>query len=375
MCYAIICMLLLQGLGPVSTMAGSSGDRGAGDDAHVLRIAMQQDMPNYNNFDLNSNSVWKDYVIGKWCWEGLSGLDPGGNIFPRLANDWTFDDTTLTVTITLRDNVKFHDNETLDATDVVFSYNALREGTTVSRAIVSAFDADGDGTCSADEIDGTIDADGDGSFEGVTKVSSTKVKMVMASIYLQFFPMTLGVPILPEHIWKDHLTHEGIVDILWNTDPAATIGTGPMYYHSGEPDVFRRVEAFEDYWGVDAKTPSGHWLYPQEVDAINFTLYSNQDLAIQALKMGRLDHIPWTLDHSYMPDLIMNPNTEIESISDNGYFYLAFNMKREPMNYLAFRKAVSHTIDKETIVERYMGGYGQAGDSSEPPFWSDWYNS
>jgi hypothetical protein len=50
-------------------------------------------------------------------------------------------------------------------------------------------------------------------------------------------------------------------------------------------------------------------------------------------------------------------------------------MKREPMNYLAFRKAVSHTIDKETIVERYMGGYGQAGDSSEPPFWTDWYNS
>ncbi|MCK4969833.1 MAG: hypothetical protein KAS77_04880, partial [Thermoplasmata archaeon] len=356
-------------------MAGSSGDRGAGDDAHVLRIAMQQDMPNYNNFDLNSNSVWKDYVIGKWCWEGLSGLDPGGNIFPRLANDWTFDDTTLTVTITLRDNVKFHDNETLDADDVVFSYTALREGTTVSRAIVSAFDADGDGTCSADEIDGTIDSDGDGSFEGVSKVSATKVKMVMASAYLQFFQMTLGVPILPEHIWEDHLTSWGIVDILWNTDPEATIGTGPMYYHSGEADVFRRVEAFEDYWGVDVKTPSGDWLYPQEVDAINFTLYSTVDTAIQALKGGRVDHIPWTIDHGYMPDLIMNPRTDVEAFSDNGYFYLAYNMKREPMNYISFRKAVGHVIDKETIVERYMGGYGQIGDSCLPPFWSDWYNS
>ncbi|NIP34243.1 MAG: hypothetical protein GWN18_04885, partial [Thermoplasmata archaeon] len=114
---------------------------------------------------------------------------------------------------------------------------------------------------------------------------------------------------------------------------------------------------------------------PQEVTEIYFTLYASLDTAILALKSGIVDHIPWTVTPGYVPDLIQNPNTDIESISDNGYFYLAFNMKREPMNYLAFRKAVSHTIDKETIVERYMGGYGQAGDSSQPPFWTDWYNS
>ncbi len=376
MCYAIICMLLLQGLGPVSTMAEVAGDRGSdGDDAQVLRIAMRQDMPNFNNFDLNSNSVWKDYVIGKWCWEGLSGLDPGGNVFPRLAEDWTFDETTLTVNITLRDEVKFHDNETMDADDVVFSYTALRDGTTVSRAIVSAFDADGDGTCSAEEIDGTVDSDSDGTFEGVSKVSSTKVKMVMGSVHLQFFQDTLGVPVIPQHIWKDHLTAGGAIDILWNTDVKATIGTGPLYYHSGRNDEFRYLRAFPDYWGTRFNTPSGHWLYPQEVDAINFTLYSTVDAAIQALKGGRVDHIPWTIDHGYMPDLIMDPRTDVATIPDNGYFYLAFNMKREPMNYISFRKAVSHVIDKETIVERYMGGYGQQGDSCLPPFWADWYNS
>ncbi|MCK4970990.1 MAG: ABC transporter substrate-binding protein, partial [Thermoplasmata archaeon] len=231
-----------------------------------------------------------------------------------------------------------------------------------------------DGTCSADEIDGTIDANDDGSFEGITIIDSLTVKMVMGKPYGQFFLMTLGVPIIPEHIWADHLV-DGIVDILWNTDPEATIGTGPMYYHSGEPDVFRRVVVFEDYWGVDEKTPSGDWMFPQQVTEIYFTLYASLDTAILALKSGLVDHIPWTVTPGYVPDLIENPNTDIESISDNGYFYLAFNMKREPMNYLAFRKAVSHTIDKETIVERYMGGYGQAGDSSEPPFWTDWYNS
>ncbi len=362
----------------VSTVAPVIGPTMAQGDEAVLRIAMQQDMPNFNLFDLNSNSVWKDYVLGKWVLEGLSGLDPGGNIFPSLAESWVFDDTddtNLTVTVKIREGVLFHDGETMDADDVIFSYTSLRDGTTYASSVIDGFDADDDGTCSAEEIDGTIDANGDGSFEGITKVDQWNVKMIMGKPYGQFFLQTLGLPVIPEHIWSDHLTNDGIVDILWNTDTDAAIGTGPFYYHSGEPDVFRRMVAYDEYWGVDETTTSGHRLFPVSVTEIYFTLYASLDTAILALKSGQVDHIPWTVTPGYVPDLIDNPNTEIESISDNGYFYLAFNEKREPMNYLGFRKAVSHTIDKETIVERYMGGYGQAGDSSEPPFWADWYNS
>ena len=376
MCFVLLCMLLLPILGPIIGAVEAPGDRnGGGEDEQVLHIAIQQDIPNYNIFDFTSNSKWKDIVIGKWCFEGLSGMDPGGNLYPRLAQDWTFDDLTLTVNVTLRDDIPFHDNVTMDADDVVFSYTALRSSTTFTSSIALAFDADGDGLCSADEIDGTVDADGDGSYEGVTNVSAKKVRFVMGKTYSGFFAHTLGVPIIPEHIWEDHLFADGTLDVLWNTDPDATIGTGPFYYHSGEIDEWRYLVKWDQYWGKTFRSPSGHWVYPQKVDGINFTLYSTLDHAIQALKGGTVDHIPWTVDPTYVPDLIMNPATEVESISDNGYFYLAFNMKREPMNYLAFRKAVSHVIDKETIVERYMGGYGQAGDSCLPPYWSDWYNS
>ncbi|MCD6461123.1 MAG: Ig-like domain-containing protein, partial [Thermoplasmata archaeon] len=200
------------------------------------------------------------------------------------------------------------------------------------------------------------------------------VKMVMAKSYGQFFLSTLGVPIIPKAIWEDHLGSDGTVDTLWNDVKAAT-GTGPFYYAGGEKDVYREVRRFDDYWGKNFTTPSGHRLFPQEVTRIYFKLYSSLDTAILALKSGQVDHIPWTVTPGYVSDLISNPNTDVMSISDNGYFYLAFNMKREPMNQLAFRKAVSHCIDKVTIVERYMGGFGQAGDSVEPPFWTDWYNS
>jgi ABC-type transport system substrate-binding protein len=351
----------------------------AQEDEEVVYIAMQQDMPNFNNFDLGSNTVWKDYVIGKFAFESLSSLDPEGNIFPNLAESWDFWETNLTVIVHLRPDVKFHDFDTsgeiMDADDVVFSYQALRDGTTLSSSVVDAFDADGDGVAQADEVDGTIDHDGDTVFEGVTRLNDTTVMMVMAKPYGQFFLATLGIAIIPEHIWSTHLDGQGRLDVTWSDDEDATIATGPFYYKEGEADVYRIMERFEDYWGRDETTPSGHRLFPATVKTIHYKLYSSLDTAILALKSRQVDHLPWTVTPGYVPDLTNDPNTDLKFVSDNGYFYLAFNQKREPMNYVAFREAVSYVIDKDTIVERYMGGYGQAGTSSEPPFWTDWYNS
>ncbi len=373
----IVCaMALMMVVGAVSTISFVAT---AQDGEEVVYIAMQQDMPNYNYFDLASNTVWKDYVIGKFAFESLSSLDPDGNIFEGLAESWDFWETNLTVIVHLRQGVKFHDyatsGEEMDADDVYFSYQALRHGTTLSSAIIDAFDADGNGTAEAEEVDGLIDYDGDTVFEGITILDNHTLKMVMGKSYGQFFLATLGVAILPEHIWSSHTNADGTLNTFWSDDPAATIATGPFYYKEGEQDVYRIMERFDDYWGPDEVSPSGHRLYPEHVKQIYYKLYSSLDTAILALKSRQVDHLPWTITPGYVPDLTSDPNTDLKFVSDNGYFYLAFNQKREPMNHLAFRKAVSHTIDKDTIVDRYMGGYGQKGDSSEPPFWTDWYNS
>jgi ABC-type transport system substrate-binding protein len=369
----IVCAIaLLMAFGALPSMSFVAT---AQDEGETVYIAMQQDMPNFNYFDLASNTVWKDYVIGKFCFESLIGLDPAGNLFPALAESTEFDDTVTPyqVNVTLRMGVLFHDGTEMTADDVVFSYMALRDGTTLSSSIIDAFDADDDGVANASEVDGTIDADGNGEFEGVKKIDDYNVTFVMAKPYGQFFLTTLGIAILPEHIWNPNVDAEGRMDTLWSHEDA-TIGTGPFYYDDGEQDVFRIMTRFPDYWGTDETTPSDHRLYPAHVKHIHYKLYSSLDTAILALKSRQVDHLPWTVTPGYVPDLAEDPNVDLRFVSDNGYFYLAFNMKREPMNNLYFRKAVSLAIDKETIVNRYMGGYGRAGDSSEPPFWTDWYN-
>jgi len=330
-------------------------------DETTLYVALQQDMPNFNMFDLGSNSVWKSYVLG-WTLEGLSGLDPAGNIFPLLAESWTEINAQNTTTVTLRSGVNFTDGTPVTADDVVFSYKVLRTGVTVSSSIINAFDWDNDGSVSEEEIN-----------QSVVKVDATHINFTLAKPYGQFFLTTLSVPIIPKHIWESHLKPGNITDTQWN-DPLAVIGTGPFKYNGGQTNVYREMVRNEDYWGKNFVTPGGYKIYPENITRIYYKIYSSIDTAILALESGAVDTLPWALTSTYVPRLNKNPSTDVHFIADNGYFYLAFNMKRMPMGDIHFRKAVSYCIDKNTIVQRYMGGYGQAGDSCLPPFWADWYN-
>lgn len=335
--------------------------RAAAAEPGILYVAMQQDMPDFNTWNLGSNSVWKSNVIN-WGFESLAGLDYNMLPYPMLAEEWDFDEDTLEVTLYLREGVVFHDGTPFTADDVVFIYQAARDGTTYSSNIVNAFDQDNDGVCSEEEIN-----------DGVVKVDDYTVLMTMAKPYGQFFTSTLGVPILPKHIWEDHLTAEGTINVLWN-DPTACIGTAAFKYKEGIPNTYRIMEKNLDYWGKDFETPAGYKTYPPNIDQIYYKMYGSIDTAILALQAGAVDYIAWPVTAGRVPSLQADPNIGLEFLEDNGYFYLAFNMKFQPMNYIDFRQSISHLIDKDQIVNVYMGGFGAKGSAVQPPYWGEWMN-
>ena len=336
----------------------------AADEPNVLYIGMQQDIPDFNTWNLASNSVWKSNVIN-WGFEALVGLDYDGLPMPVLAETWSFNDATLTWTFNIRHGVTFHDGTPMDADDVVYIFKHAREGTTYSANIINAFDANNDGECSAAEMDTAI-----------TKVNDFTVTMKMGSAYGLFLTTTAGVPILPMAIWQNHTTSGGLLDVLWN-DETATISTGPWRYKEGEDNTYRIMEKYTGYWGKNATTPLNYKMYAPNIDQLYYKMYASIDTAILALQSGEVDHLPWAITAGRVPSLQADPNIQLFYESDNGYFYLAFNQKFDPMGDLAFRKAVSHVIDKDQIVNVYMGGYGSKGDATEPPFWGEdaWYNS
>jgi len=331
----------------------------------VLFIAMQEDFTDFNYWNLITNTVWKDNVIG-FCFETLAGLDYDMIPYPLLAEDWTFYDTNLTIVIKLREGVKFHDGTPLTADDVYYSYLMARSGdTTTFGAIADAFDDDENGETTKAEIDA-----------GIQVTGTYTLRMTMAKTYGQFFVSTLaGVPIAPKDIWEHHLSNETevLMDVGWN-HVDSTIGTGAWYYSEGVENSYRVLRKFEDYWGKDFRTPYGYPNYPKTIDVLHYKLYTSLDTAILALQSGEADFLPWAITPGRVPALQSDPNIGLEYMADSGYFYLAFNQKREPMNNLSFRRAVSHMIDKNQIVNVYMGGFGQAGSAAVPPYFGEWFN-
>jgi len=356
---SILCVSMLVGV-----FAAFDDKTSAQAEPDVLVVGIQQDMPDFNTWNLASNSLWKSYVIN-WGFEGLVALDYDMLPIPAIAESWTFDEPSLTWTFNIRHGVNFHDGTPLTADDVVFIFQHAREGTTYSANIINAFDANNDGRCSAAEMTTAI-----------TKVDAYTVTMKMGSPYGQFLTTTAGLPILPKAIWQNHLTWDGLLDVLWN-DPQGSVGTGPFRYLYGVSDAYRIMEVFTGYWGRNLTTPLGYRLYPAHIDQLYFKVTHTMDETILALQSGTVDYIPWSVTAGRVPSLQSDPNIGMRYLSDNGYFYLAFNQKFDPMGDLSFRKAISHVIDKDQIVNVYMGGFGTKGDAAEPPFWGQdaWYNA
>jgi ABC-type transport system substrate-binding protein/PKD repeat protein len=343
--------------------------RGADYEPNVLYVGLQQDTPDFNIYNPGTYTVIKGQILG-FGYESIAAADYDMRIFPLLAQSWMFDEGTLTTTIELRQGVLFHDstpddlsdNVEMTADDVVFSYLIARDGTVYSSNIVNAFDMDDDGFVSETELNTCVQKTGDYT-----------VQMTMARPYGQFFSVTLGVPIVPMHVWENYLTVDGVVDVTRN-EVDMTWGTGGFYYAEGSLNSYRVIEKFDGYWGKDFLTPAGWPTYPISVEAVHFTIYAAMADAILALQSSAIDYIANSLSYDQTADLADNPDIGLEYMADSAYFYLAFNMKREPFGGLEFRRAVSHLIDKDQIVEVYMDGLGQVGSSAVPPYYGEWYN-
>ncbi|UCE45800.1 MAG: hypothetical protein JSU93_02715 [Methanobacteriota archaeon] len=330
----------------------------------TLRVSILQDMPDFNIYNLGSDSYWKNMILS-WPIESLAVVGLYSVPYPLLAQSWTFDENTLTIDIYLREGVLFHDGQEMTAEDVHYSYLMARDGTTYSDSIIPAFDADDNNWVTEAELNA-----------GIQIMSSYHVRMVMAKPYGQFFSKTLTVPVMPKHIWQNHVDYENRVDVTWGTDPAAVIATGPFYYAEGVAFDHRVLDKNTQYWGQSFVLPDGCRTYPPNVDRLHFSIEANIDSAINALRSGEIDHIatPIPPDPNKLALIDSDPRIDLFYPEDAGYFYLAFNMKKEPFGSLDFRRAVSHLIDKTHIVDSFMGGFGAEGTTAVSPYFGYWHN-
>jgi peptide/nickel transport system substrate-binding protein len=106
-----------------------------------------------------------------------------------------------------------------------------------------------------------------------------------------------------------------------------------------------------------------------------YEIYGDEKAAVLALKSGEIDFLlsPQGLQQELKEEVQNSPDLSLIASPPNGFEYLAFNMRKAPMNNRAFRRAVGCMIDKESLPQLVQGGIIPAY-SLVPPENTFWAN-
>jgi len=387
-----------------------------------LVVGLQLDMPNLDFFDVATNTIWKGYQL-QFNWEPLFTFDPDYTIYADLANSslggtscpagsvgqpgYCVDASGLNVTVYIRHGVTFTDGQPLTADDVVFTYQTLGWSTYangISKGIWWPQPKFAMWNSTTNSVGGTCTAPGGmpyacKSHVGVTKIDQYTVLFSFSPHalpggqtggYALAFYDTLDTPIIPAHVWKNHIasapganysatsgvcpgaacvldTFDRGIDTTYGASMAqvdATIGTGPFMLTSWTKNSGSTLQVYSGYW---AKSVYHNWkgtnyyFSPVYLQSLNFVVYGSLDVVSLALQRGEIDTMLWSVTPGFLNQIKSNPAITAYQSLDSGFFYLSWNLDKAPWDQLILRQAISMAIDKDYIVNTLMGGFGTKG--------------
>lgn len=174
----------------------------------------------------NANPIYAsgsvDSAVSKLVFAGLFRYDSNGTLMPDLAKDIEVDLAETTYTVTLKDNLYWHDGQRLTAKDVAFTYN------TVKQPEAESYLSPGWQGINVEAID-------------------DKTVVFKLDNALSPFPHSLTTGIIPEHILKDVPLNK-----LRSSDFNTTqlIGSGPFKLNSVELDNTNSSEIKQQQVGL-----------------------------------------------------------------------------------------------------------------------------
>lgn len=184
--------------------------------AETLRMALKAEHP---SIDPHFSRSSPGQNTASHIFEGLAGIDETLRPVPLLAESWENIDPT-TWRIRLREGVSFHDGSTLDAQDVITSFERVPNVANSPASFESNVAAIA-----------TIEAEDDLTLLITTHAPAPDLIEQIGSVYI--LPSELGTEISSR-------------DFDAGT---AAIGTGPWRYGGWTPNERLTLTAFEGYWG------------------------------------------------------------------------------------------------------------------------------
>lgn len=266
------------------------------------------------------------------CTEGLFYYNMIGDEFiPWMAESYQFNDDFTEVIIRLREGVEWSDGTPFTAKDVAFTLNLLLEHPDLGYA---------------GQIIDTV--------KSAEAVDDLNVKVTLNTVNPRWvfdnmtFRADLGVPIAPEHVFKDQ---DPATFTNYNPEKGWPLCTGP--YKLVYTDVQRKIwDLREDWWG--AKT--GFQQLPR-VERLVFLPGMDENTMVQMIINNEID-LAFSFTATNM-ELAQSQNSKITTFSDKppyGFLDwwpigLGFNDTVPPFDDPEIRWAISYSLDRQQIIE------------------------
>ncbi len=322
---------------PSGSASGSASAAGEG----TFTVGILSDVDSLNPF---TGIVAEAYEVWGTMYDTLTGYSVEDfSPTPRLAESWTTSPDGKTWTYTIRAGVTWSDGVPLTAKDVAYTFN---------RILAGSYEQTNYGNYTANIVKVTAPDDR-------TVVMTTKVPTPIMT--------RLAVPILPEHVWSK-ISENAVKSYANEKD---VVGAGPFVLEERRTGQFIRLRANTEYWDGAPK-----------IDELVFRVYSNADALAQALKTGEVD-IADGLDADPFKALQSTPGVVAYPAKYYGFNELSFNTGaaledgtpigdgHPALKDKRVRVALSHAVDRNTILDRVLNGTGSVGSTIIPPIYTD----
>jgi peptide/nickel transport system substrate-binding protein len=314
----------------------------------VLRIGQVDDLDSLNPFE---TALELGYEVFTLNYDLLVNFGQNNEPVPGFADSWTQSADQLTWTFHIRDGMKWSDGQPATSADVVYTYqlelNGTKGGGSVGLGYLDPYLRDSFVSSVTAPDPSTV----------VIKTSRPTSKLVSSYI-----------PILPQHIWKT-VTPANVGDFK-NNPPI--VGTGPYQAVEWKSGQYVRLVRNPYYWGKQGAA-----------EQVVIQFFPNApDTMVAAFKNNELDYIH-SPSAEQLNQLKSAPNTVTLATEGNGFTQLNFNTYNKPipsggasttaLQDPAFRDAVGYAIDKQTLIDKVLLGYGSVGTTQVPAWERNWH--
>ncbi|GAA0201348.1 ABC transporter substrate-binding protein [Haladaptatus pallidirubidus] len=180
------------------------------------------------------------------------------------------------------------------------------------------------------------------------------------------------VPMLPKHKWED-VDYQNYNPMDENEE--GPVGTGPGKLVQYNPDTSMQVKFRRDYIENTYALNDLDWIKEHQsllhggpfLDGVNFKVYGGIAPMTQAFMNGDIDTHYGTLDVSSIPKAQNQDGLGLVKGFDSGFAYYGFNLRRQPLDDVAFRQAMAFMWDEQFWVKSLKGDFVIKGDYAQSP--------